>query len=57
MIYFQNFSGEDPLDDDDIDASDVNSVAGVLKLYLRELRQPLFPTIMFTQFMDCASRQ
>ncbi|VDN53023.1 unnamed protein product [Dracunculus medinensis] len=45
--------GEDPLKDV-MDASDINSVAGVLKLYLRELREPLFPLFLFEQFMDCA---
>lgn len=45
--------GEDPLADM-TDASDINSVAGVLKLYLRELREPLFPIIYFEQFMDLA---
>ena len=36
------------------DASDINSIAGVLKLYLRELREPLFPTIYFDHFMIIA---
>ncbi|XP_050547172.1 SLIT-ROBO Rho GTPase-activating protein 1-like isoform X2 [Daktulosphaira vitifoliae] len=45
--------GEDPLADM-TDASDINSVAGVLKLYLRELREPLFPIIYFDQFMELA---
>ena len=45
--------GEDPLADV-TDASDINSVAGVLKLYLRELREPLFPIIYFEHFMDLA---
>ncbi|XP_044764858.1 SLIT-ROBO Rho GTPase-activating protein 1-like isoform X3 [Coccinella septempunctata] len=45
--------GEDPLADM-TDASDINSVAGVLKLYLRELREPLFPIIYFEQFMELA---
>ncbi len=45
--------GEDPLADV-TDASDINSVAGVLKLYLRELREPLFPIIYFEQFMQLA---
>lgn len=44
---------EDPLADT-TDASDINSVAGVLKLYLRELREPLFPTVFFDQFMEIA---
>lgn len=43
--------GEDPLADM-TDASDINSVAGVLKLYLRELREPLFQIYYFEQFMD-----
>lgn len=47
--------GEDPLADM-TDASDINSVAGVLKLYLRELREPLFPIIYFEQFMDLARK-
>ncbi|XP_018578863.1 SLIT-ROBO Rho GTPase-activating protein 1-like isoform X4 [Anoplophora glabripennis] len=47
--------GEDPLADM-TDASDINSVAGVLKLYLRELREPLFPIIYFEQFMELARR-
>ncbi|KAK9889363.1 hypothetical protein WA026_004638 [Henosepilachna vigintioctopunctata] len=45
--------GEDPLADM-TDASDINSVAGVLKLYLRELREPLFPIIYFEHFMELA---
>lgn len=48
--------GEDPLADM-TDASDINSVAGVLKLYLRELREPLFPIIYFDQFMELARKR
>lgn len=47
--------GEDPLSDI-TDASDMNSVAGVLKLYLRELREPLFPVIYFEQLMELARK-
>lgn len=47
--------GEDPLADMN-DASDINSVAGVLKLYLRELREPLFPIIYFDHFMELARK-
>ncbi|XP_076304091.1 SLIT-ROBO Rho GTPase-activating protein 1-like [Tachypleus tridentatus] len=43
--------GEDPLADVS-DASDINSVAGLLKLYLRELREPLFPIFFFEQFVE-----
>ncbi|XP_062562763.1 SLIT-ROBO Rho GTPase-activating protein 1-like isoform X2 [Armigeres subalbatus] len=45
--------GDDPLADT-TDASDINSVAGVLKLYLRELREPLFPLIYFDHFVSLA---
>ncbi|XP_071054634.1 SLIT-ROBO Rho GTPase-activating protein 1-like isoform X2 [Onthophagus taurus] len=45
--------GEDPLAEM-TDSSDINSVAGVLKLYLRELREPLFPIIYFERFMELA---
>lgn len=45
--------GEDPLADV-TDASDINSVAGVFKLYLRELREPLFPILFFDQLMELA---
>ena len=45
--------GEDPLADVS-DSSDINSAAGVLKLYLRELREPFFPTPYFDQFMEIA---
>ncbi|EAA13247.4 AGAP004772-PA [Anopheles gambiae str. PEST] len=45
--------GDDPLAEM-TDASDINSVAGVLKLYLRELREPLFPLIYFDHFVQLA---
>ncbi|CAD5226340.1 unnamed protein product [Bursaphelenchus xylophilus] len=35
-------------------ASDNNSIAGVLKLYFRELREPVFPFFMFERITDCA---
>jgi SLIT-ROBO Rho GTPase activating protein len=47
--------GEDPLADT-TDASDINSVAGVLKLYLRELREPVFPIQYFDHFMELARK-
>lgn len=47
--------GEDPLADT-TDASDINSVAGVLKLYFRELREPLFPIQYFDHFMELARK-
>jgi len=45
--------GEDPLADM-TDASDINSVAGVMKLFLRELREPVFSVQYFDQFMELA---
>ena len=45
--------GDDPLADT-TDASDINSVAGVLKLYLRELREPVFQIQYFDHFMELA---
>ena len=46
--------GEDALADV-VDASDINSVAGVLKLYFRELREPLFPLHLFDALVECTS--
>ena len=46
--------GEDPLADM-TDGNDINSVSGVLKLYLRELREPIFSVQYFDQFMLLAS--
>ena len=47
--------GEDPLAEM-TDASDINSVCGVMKLYLRELREPIFSVQYFDQFMDLARK-
>ncbi|CAL8337237.1 unnamed protein product [Lota lota] len=43
--------GEDPLVDDQSD-HDINSVAGVLKLYFRGLENPLFPKELFLDFIS-----
>ncbi|XP_064605017.1 SLIT-ROBO Rho GTPase-activating protein 3-like isoform X2 [Liolophura sinensis] len=45
--------GDDPLHEM-VDASDINSVAGVLKLYFRELREPLFPLHLFDELISCS---
>ncbi|XP_025107166.1 SLIT-ROBO Rho GTPase-activating protein 3-like isoform X1 [Pomacea canaliculata] len=45
-------SGEDALAEV-VDASDMNSIAGVLKLYFRELREPLFPLHLFDALVEC----
>uniref|UniRef100_A0A8C2TYN7 SLIT-ROBO Rho GTPase-activating protein 1 n=1 Tax=Coturnix japonica TaxID=93934 RepID=A0A8C2TYN7_COTJA len=44
--------GEDPLADDQND-HDINSVAGVLKLYFRGLENPLFPKERFNDLISC----
>jgi len=35
----------------------MNSVAGVLKLYFRELKEPLFARDMFDSFIGCIGKQ
>lgn len=47
-------SGEDPLVDDQ-NEHDINSVAGVLKLYFRGLENPLFPKERFLDFISTIS--
>ncbi|XP_062914536.1 SLIT-ROBO Rho GTPase-activating protein 1 isoform X3 [Mobula hypostoma] len=44
--------GEDPLADGQ-DNHDINSVAGVLKLYFRGLENPLFPKERFNELIPC----
>ncbi|XP_061891397.1 SLIT-ROBO Rho GTPase-activating protein 1 isoform X2 [Entelurus aequoreus] len=44
--------GNDPLVDDESD-HDINSVAGVLKLYFRGLENPLFPKEKFSDLLSC----
>ncbi|KAM5173116.1 SLIT-ROBO Rho GTPase-activating protein 1 isoform 6-T6 [Mantella aurantiaca] len=44
--------GEDPLTDDQ-NNHDINSVAGVLKLYFRGLENPLFPKERFNDLISC----
>lgn len=47
-------AGEDPLVDDQSD-HDINSVAGVLKLYFRGLENPLFPKERFLDLISTTS--
>uniref|UniRef100_A0A8C1JWY2 Rho GTPase activating protein 4b n=1 Tax=Cyprinus carpio TaxID=7962 RepID=A0A8C1JWY2_CYPCA len=47
-------TGEDPLTDSE---SDIDSVAGVLKLYFRGLDKPLFPEQSFSQLMECVQME
>ncbi|XP_060749398.1 rho GTPase-activating protein 4a isoform X1 [Tachysurus vachellii] len=42
--------GEDPLDEE---ICDLDSVAGVLKLYFRGMENPLFPKDRYDQLMEC----
>ncbi|CAH2220941.1 SLIT-ROBO Rho GTPase-activating 2 isoform X3 [Pelobates cultripes] len=46
--------GEDPLEEDQND-HDLDSVAGVLKLYFRGLTTPLFPKEIFHDLLACVS--
>lgn len=48
-------AGEDPLVDDQSD-HDINSVAGVLKLYFRGLENPLFPKERFLDLISTTSK-
>ncbi|XP_077405120.1 rho GTPase-activating protein 4-like [Vanacampus margaritifer] len=43
--------GEDPLAED---KSDLDSVAGVLKMYFRDLKNPLFPVDSLSRLLECA---
>uniref|UniRef100_A0A671UDA3 SLIT-ROBO Rho GTPase activating protein 3 n=1 Tax=Sparus aurata TaxID=8175 RepID=A0A671UDA3_SPAAU len=47
--------GEDPLIDDQ-NEHDINSVAGVLKLYFRGLENPIFPKERFLDFISTISK-
>uniref|UniRef100_UPI00358DED69 SLIT-ROBO Rho GTPase-activating protein 1-like n=1 Tax=Myxine glutinosa TaxID=7769 RepID=UPI00358DED69 len=44
--------GEDPLEDGEM-SCDIDSVAGVLKLYFRTLQIPMFPKCMLSEFLAC----
>lgn len=44
--------GNDPLIDEESN-HDINSVAGVLKLYFRGLENPLFPKERFNDLISC----
>lgn len=53
--YFSFCVGENPLADDQSN-HDINSVAGVLKLYFRGLENPLFPKERFNDLISCISK-
>ncbi|KAL3852225.1 hypothetical protein ACJMK2_015896 [Sinanodonta woodiana] len=45
--------GDDPLTDEDA-SEKINSAAGVLKLFFRELQPPLFPLHLFDELINCS---
>lgn len=45
--------GDDPLSDSECD---LDSVAGVLKLYFRGLEPPLFPYDSYSQLLECVRK-
>lgn len=45
--------GDDPLSDSECD---LDSVAGVLKLYFRGLEPPLFPYESYSQLLECVRK-
>jgi SLIT-ROBO Rho GTPase activating protein len=47
--------GNDPLTDDE-NNHDINSVAGVLKLYFRGLEKSLLPKERFNDLLSCISK-
>lgn len=54
-IKFKFESGDpNPISEEDL--SDINNVTGVLKLWFRELPDPLFPSASYHQFLDAASK-
>ncbi|CAO3618993.1 unnamed protein product [Mucor hiemalis] len=50
------FENGDPNPISEEDLSDINNVTGVLKLWFRELPDPLFPTASYHQFLEAASK-
>ena len=48
--------GDDPLTDEDDAYEKINSAAGVLKLFFRELKPPLFPLPLFDELIACSSK-
>jgi hypothetical protein len=50
------FESGDPNPISEEDLSDINNITGVLKLWFRELPNPLFPRQSYQQFLDAASK-
>jgi len=55
FVFILLITGKDPLPDK-VDGKDINSVAGVLKLYFRELKDSLFPPHIFDDLITCSSQ-
>ena len=49
--------GEDPLDDDANQSWNWNTIAGLLKLYFRELEEPLFPKNRFDELIGTLEKR
>lgn len=62
FLYFDHttviiiFLGKDPFVEK-MDSKGIDSVAGVLKLYFRELREPLFPSTLFEELASFISNR
>ncbi|XP_060578641.1 SLIT-ROBO Rho GTPase-activating protein 1-like [Ruditapes philippinarum] len=46
--------GDDPLADEEDACEKINSAAGVLKMFFRELKPPLFPLPLFDELIACS---
>ena len=55
LLFSACHEGEDPLAGDQND-HDMDSIAGVLKLYFRGLEHPLFPKDIFHDLIACVSK-
>lgn len=55
MTVTEYSAGDDPLADI-ADANSINSIAGVLKSFFRELQEPAFPVHMFDEFVRASSK-
>ena len=56
MIVLSLLYSDEVIDLDDDQWADINIVSGCLKLYLRELPDPLIPFRLFRGFIDAASK-
>jgi hypothetical protein len=50
------FENADPNPISDEDLSDINNITSVIKLWFRELPDPLLPSASFQQFLEAASK-